>query len=167
MNKIIEHITSVYGFELVTPSIPRNEFQYFKRAVYLFIKDKISEKLFYLLRDKVSSIKFLSVRPDGEIWFRKRFSVERGALCEIEIRPIPPEAAIYLSNKKGYYTPDYGNNYKVSIWYPTNYRESGGESLEFPINLKSGQESIDANFSDLPLLKEALRDYKLKQLLND
>lgn len=171
-DKIVNHIKEVYGFELVSPSIPRNEFQRLKRNFYLFILSSVSEKLFYFLRDKVSPIKFKLERPDGEIWMRKRFSVESGSLCEIEIRPIPPEAAIYVTDDKGIYTPDHKDNYKINIWYPINgywpsYKEKTGEAKTFPINSKRLDECIDAHFSELPQLRESLRDYKLKKLFNE
>jgi hypothetical protein len=127
----------------------------------------VSEKLFYFLRDKVSPIKFKLERPDGEVWMRRRFSTEVGALCEIEIRPIPPEAAIYVTDDKGIYKPDYENNFKVNIWYPINYIDKTGEAKSFPVNSKRFDECIDAHFSDLPQLRESLRDYKLKKLFNE
>ena len=83
IQSVIEHITKVYDFEMVSPAIPRNHFQYLKRNFYLFILKNINEKLFYFLRDKVSPIKFMLERPDGEIWFKKRFSNEMNGLCEI------------------------------------------------------------------------------------
>jgi hypothetical protein len=44
---VIEHIQKVYGFEVVPCSIPRDNFQYFKRHIYLFIHNKISKNLFF------------------------------------------------------------------------------------------------------------------------
>ncbi len=180
MDSVINHIKNVYGFELVSPSIPRNEFQLLKRNFYLFILNNVSEKLFYFLRDKVSPIKFMLERPDGEIWFRKRFdkntcvdlsdastiqldhlvSANPGFLCEIEIRPIPVEAAIYLPNDKGVYKPDHTGNYKVKIYL-------SNKEVEFPLNIKCGVECIDAYFTYVPQLRESLRDYKLKKLFNE
>lgn len=165
VNKIISHLVDVYGFELQSPSIPKNNFQRLKRDFYIFILTNVNEKLFYFLRDKVSPIKFKLERPNGDIWMRKRFSTEVGSLCEIEIRPIPPEAAIYVTDDKGIYTPDYQDNFKINIWYPINYIDKTGEAKSFPVNSKRFDECIDAHFSDLPQLRESLRDYKLNQLL--
>ena len=74
MEQIVEYIVNTYEFEVVPCSIPASEFQYIKRNFYIWIKNRISEKLFYFLRDKVSPIKFLNERPDGSIWLRKRMS---------------------------------------------------------------------------------------------
>ena len=94
---IIDHIEKVYGFEVVPCSMPKNDFQSFKRSIYILIHNKISEKLFYFLRDKVSPIKYLDERPNKEIWFRKRNSEGRVSI-EVEIKRIPSEACIYIDN---------------------------------------------------------------------
>jgi hypothetical protein len=58
------------------------------------IYNKISKNLFFFLRDKVSPIKFLDERPNGEIWFRKRNS--EGILSiEVEIKPVPLAAHLH------------------------------------------------------------------------
>ena len=102
IQSVIDHIEKVYGFEVVPCSIPRNNFQYFKRGIYILIHNKISKKLFFFLRDKVSPIKYLDERPKGEIWLRKKNS-EGEILIEVEIKPIPVESCIYLSHKLIYY----------------------------------------------------------------
>ena len=155
---IIEHIEKVYGFEVVPCSIPRSNFQYFKRSIYILIHNKISEKLFYFLRDKISPIKYLDERPNKEIWFRKRNS-EGKVSMEVEICPIPVEACIYITDYKNIFKPS-DKNYKVKL-----YLEGEGEIMTFLLNDIKGIENIDAHFSDVSELKEILRDYKLKKLL--
>ena len=59
IQRIEQHLEKVYGFEITPCSIPRSGFQYFKRNFYIWIYRKVSEKLFYFLRDKVSPIKYL------------------------------------------------------------------------------------------------------------
>jgi len=175
IDDIVNHIKD-FWFELVSPSIPRSQFQRLKRSFYIFILTNVSEKLFYFLRDKVSPIKFLDKRLGGEIWLRKRFKDEVGHLCEIEMRPIPPEAAIYVDDIKGIFKPQYSDNYKVSVYYPygrirfnreisSNTNGPPSNSIVFPINCVTGIKSIDSYFSDLPELNSLLRDYKLKKLL--
>jgi hypothetical protein len=61
-------VVSRYGFKEVPCSIPKNNFQYLKRSFY-FKVHRISPKLFYFLRDKVSPIKFLDERPDGSLFY--------------------------------------------------------------------------------------------------
>jgi hypothetical protein len=156
---VIEHIEKVYGFEVVPCSIPRNNFQYFKRGIYILIHNKISKKLFFFLRDKVSSIKYLDERPNKELWFRKRNS-EGKVSIEIEIKPVPVEACIYITDYKNIFKPS-DDNYKVKL-----YLEGEGEIMTFLLNDIRGIENIDAHFIDVPELKEILRDYKLKNILN-
>ena len=140
---VIEHIERVYGMELVPCSIPRNPFQYFKRSFYIFIHNKISKKLFFFLRDKVSPIKFLDERSEGEIWFRKRNSEGRVSI-EVEIKPFSSNCEVY----------------EVKV-----YKQLKGEILEFTLNLIYGVEQVDNHFSKVDELKQILRDYKLKNIL--
>ena len=158
---VIEHIQKVYEFEVVPCSIPRDNFQYFKRHIYLFIHNKISKNLFFFLRDKVSPIKYLDERPKGEIWFRKRNS-EGKVSIEVEIKPIPPEACIYVSNRNesGLFVIG-SENYMVEIYKQL----SDVENIEFPLNHINGKEQVDYYFSKVDELKRVLRDYKLKTLL--
>lgn len=155
---VIEHIEKVYGFEFSPCSIPSSSFQYFKRYIYLFIFSKVSKKLFYFLKDKVSPIKFLDERPGKEIWFHKRNSEGRVSM-EVEICPIPVEVCIYTTDYKNIFKPS-DENYKVKL-----YLEGDREIMTFLLNDIRGIENIDAHFIDVPELKEILRDYKLKNIL--
>lgn len=159
---IIEHIRKVYGLELVPCSIPRSQFQYFKRYFYLFIHNKVSQKLFYFLRDKVSPIKFLDERPKGEIWFRKRNS-EGKVSIEVEIKPLPTYQFIFSNDSSGLFHPinKEGENYEVKIYEQL----SDVENIEFPLNHINGKEQVDYYFSKVDELKQVLRDYKLKNIL--
>jgi len=58
---------SKYGFEEVPCSIPKNNFEYFKRDIYLKIREK-NEKAFFFLQ-KIWPIKFLKERPNGDLYF--------------------------------------------------------------------------------------------------
>jgi hypothetical protein len=160
---VIEHIEKVYGLELVPCSIPRSQFQYFKRSFYLFIHNKVSQKLFYFLRDKVSPIKFLDERPKGEIWFRKRNS-EGKVSIEVEIKPLPTYQFIFSNDSSGLFHPinKEGENYEVKIYEQL----SDFENIEFPLNHINGKEQVDYYFSKVDELKQILRDYKLKNILN-
>ena len=159
---VIEHIEKVYGMELVPCSIPRSQFQYFKRSFYIFIHDKISKKLFFFLRDKVSPIKFLDKRPKGEIWLRKRNS-EGKISIEVEIKPLPTYQFIFSNDSSGLFHPinKEGENYEVKIYEQL----SDVENIEFPLNHINGKEQVDYYFSRVDELKQVLRDYKLKNIL--
>ena len=156
---VIEHIEKVYGFEVVPCSIPRSQFQYFKRSFYLFIYNKVSQKLFYSLRDKVSPIKYLDERPKKELWFRKRNS-EGKVSIEVEIKPVPVEACIYTSDDSGFFKI-MDENYKVKIYEQSDI----DEYITFPLNHINGTEQVDYYFSKIDELKTELRNYKLKKLL--
>ena len=160
---VIEYIQKVYGMELVPCSIPRSQFQYFKRSFYLFIHNKISKRLFFFLRDKVSPIKFLDERPKGEIWFRKRNS-EGKVSIEVEIKPLPTYRFIFSNDSSGLFHPinKEGENYDVKIYEQL----SRVENIEFPLNHINGKEQVDYYFSKVDELKQVLRDYKLKNILN-
>ena len=157
---VIAHIEKVYGLELTPCSIPRSQFQYFKRYIYLFIYDKVSQKLFYFLRDKISPIKYLEERPNREIWFRKRNSEGRISI-EVEIRPVPVEACIYLNQDSGFFKPVHNENYKVMVYHQL----SDVEHISFPLNHVNGTQQVDYYFSQFDELKTELRNYKLKNIL--
>ncbi len=160
MNEIIEHIKNIYGLELAPCSIPKNEFQYYKRNFYIFILKKVSKKLFYFLK-RVLPIKYLTERPDKDIWFYKRNSSGRISI-EIEIKPIPIEACIYSSQDSGLFQIA-NENYKVSIYPNLN----GVSQISFPLNHINGIAQIDYYFSKIDELKDVMRDYKLKSILGN
>jgi hypothetical protein len=156
---LITYIERAYGLELVPCSIPRSQFQYLKRSFYLFILNKVSERLFYFLRDKVSPIKYLEERPKGEIWFHKRNSEGRISI-EVEIKRIPSESCIYIDNESGLFNI-IGEDYKVKI-YP---QLSDVEHISFLVNHINGEKQIDYYFSKIDELKTELRNYKLNKIL--
>jgi hypothetical protein len=140
MEKIINHIENIYGFQLV-PYIPKNQFQLFKRNFYIFILRNISERLFYFLRDKFSPIIFKDGRPDGEVWMKRKFET----LYEVEIAPI--------LNR---------NYFKVTLYYSCNF--DGSTLKSFLIGSNKIIECIDSNFSSIPELRKILREHKLKEI---
>jgi hypothetical protein len=165
---VIEHIEKVYGFEVVPCSIPRSNFQYFKRNFYLFIHNKISKNLFFFLRDKVSPIKYLDERPKKELWFRKRDSEGRVSI-EVEIKRVSVEACIYINQRQasGFFKPHssggwpINENYKVKIYEQSD----SAEYITFPLNHINGEKQVDYYFSQVYELKTELRNYKLRKLL--
>ena len=165
---VIEHIQKVYGLELVPCSIPRSNFQYFKRNFYLFIHNKISKNLFFFLRDKVSPIKYLDERPKKELWFRKRDSEGRVSI-EVEIKRVSVEDCIYINQRQasGFFKPHssagrpINENYKVKIYEQSD----SAEYITFPLNHINGEKQVDYYFSQVYELKTELRNYKLRKLL--
>jgi len=158
---LIDHIRNTYDMEVVPCSIPRSNFQYMKRNFYLWIYNKVSQKLFYFLRDKISPIKYLDVRPDRTIWFRKRNSDGRISI-EIEIRPVVLEACLYYDNESGLFKL-LDKNYRVNIYEQL----CEVENISFLLNRISGIEQVDYYFSKNNELKSCLRNHKLKSVLNE
>lgn len=158
---IIDYIIDTYEFKIDPCSVPRNDFQYSKRDFYLFIMKKVSEKLFFFLRDKISPIKYLDERPDGSIWLNKRDKNGR-IFYEVEIRPVPIESTFYTTDLSGIFKPILDDtNYKVKIYTQL----SSVEDYTFPFNYKCGTKSIDFHFSKFSDLKIHLRDKKINHIL--
>ncbi len=164
MEQIVEYIVNTYEFEVVPCSIPASEFQYIKRNFYIWIKNRISEKLFYFLRDKVSPIKFLNERPDGSIWLRRRMSDNK--LCEIEVN------TIYLFDHNGNQVKPYFN-YSIRLFFDLDYffipvKSVGNTGLYEEIKLeKLDTILIDKHLCQITELKEFNRNKKLENILNN
>lgn len=150
---IFEFIDSNFGFELTPCSIPANDFQEFKRDLYLLISDKLGFRIMSLFR-AISPIKFLSDRPGGEVWLKHKDSG-----IEVQIKPIPPEASIYGDND-GIFQPMLSNNYKVCIY-------ANGENIYFKINSMCYAQSIKHYFLKIPVLKEEYRNNRLLKIIKE
>lgn len=160
---VVDHIINFYGFEIVPSRIPRDKFQYFKRFIYLLIKNR-SNRLFNTLI-RLSPIKFLKERPGKELYFRKKLYDGIGGLCEIEIRPVPFRNIRGTSQyTKGIYPISpilYSQGFYIfTIYYPA----FDGSFLEFAIS-NCDIKKIDDEFSKIDELKLELRENKLKKLL--
>lgn len=156
---IINHIIDFYGFEIVPSRIPRDNFQYFKRFIYLLIKSK-SNRLFDVLV-RFSPIRFLKERPGKELYFRKRLYDGIGGLCEIEVKPVPLKYQRGLVQySKGILLPYKGDAYIFTVYYPA----FDGSNLEFAIS-SCDIKKIDDEFSKIDEFKLMLRENKLKKLL--
>lgn len=164
---IIDYIIDTYEFKIDPCSAPRSDFQYLKRDFYLFIKKKVSEKLFFFLRD-ISPIKYLDETPKWKskylhdsIWLSKRDENSR-TFYEVEIRPVPTESTFYITDLSGIFKPILDDtNYKIKIYKNL----SPIEDYTFPFNYKCGTKSIDFHFSNFSDLKIHLRDKKINHIL--
>jgi len=126
LHSVIDFLIKAYGFELIPCTIPRDEFQSIKRDFYFFVYSKMNRRLFYFL-NKLSPIKYLDVRPNGEIFMVKK---ENGIVkYEIEITE---DKRYYWSNEsykvfiisKDRYTTFYIDSY-TKIKNVDYYLESG------------------------------------------
>jgi hypothetical protein len=176
LNHIINHLTDVYGFRVFPCLIPLNNFHRLKRNFYNWIHNKVSKKLFYFLRDKVSPIKYLNERPSGEIWLnylgesgRVEFGIQIKPYREDLLRKSGLLAAFFVTDVKGIFKPQInGDNYRVKIFSGLNSLLTGSHLAEertFPMNSVTGIMSIDAHLSDFKELKSVLRENKLKKIL--
>lgn len=162
MEEIVDYIENIYEFEIVPCSIPSSEFQYIKRNFYIWIMNNVSKKLFYFLRDKVSTIKYLNKIEDGSICLRKRMS--DGKLFEIEVK------TIYLFDHNGNEVKPYFN-YSISIYIdlddyfmPVNTPRLQGFFGKIHIE-NFNSILIDKHLCQISELKEFNRNKKLEKLL--
>lgn len=142
--KIIE-IVSKYGFQEVPCSIPKNNFQYFKRGIYFKIYE-ISPKLFYFLRDKVSPIKFLKDRPDGSLFF----SIKENGITTYELGISGHPFAGLATGVR--YSISIGSNHSKMIYSIEYFSEAD------IIN------NLDKDIQNFPELKGKKRKFLLDQL---
>lgn len=158
---VIDYIEDTYDFKFVPCSIPRNDFQYSKRNLYIFILRKVSKKFFYFLK-KVSPIKYIKERPDGRLWYQKRGEDGRVSV-ELEIVPLPPEVFMYAT--------DTTQSFKISLKYQnykfTIYTTINGFSsvTTFPFNYNCDEQMINNHFSKIDELKRELRHKRLSELV--
>lgn len=156
---IIDYILDTFDFEVTPCSIPRSDFQYFKRNFYIFIHNNISKKLFFFLRDKISPIRYLEERPDGSIWLSKRDETGK-IVYEIEIKPYPTEATIYMTDTCNIFKPVLDDiNYKFKVY------NQEGEIITFPFNYKSDIVGVNSHLTRFSDLKMCLRNKKLNDLI--
>lgn len=163
MDEIVNYIVDSYKFEIVPCSIPSSEFQYIKINFYIWIMG-ISKNLFYFLRDKISPIRFLSERPDGSVWLRRRMS--NGELSEIELKKI------YLFDYNGNEVKPFFN-YSIRLFFDIHdffipVKSAGNTGLYEEIKLeKLDTLLIDKHFCQITELKEFNRNKKLENILNN
>lgn len=134
---IIQYITDVYKLKVTPCSIPRSDFQYFKRSIYLLFLAPFPRIFYFLL--KISPIKFLKERPDGSIWFESG-SVVNGDKIEVSIS---------LHN----------NSYYINSYTEYVLR------LSLDADIQDIYNNIDIYLSKNKILKSRLREYKLSKLI--
>lgn len=165
MDEIVNYIVDNYEFEIVPCSIPSSNFQYIKRNFYIWIMNKVSKRLFYFLRDKVSPIKFLNERPDGTIWLKRRMS--NGELSEIEIKTIYlfDHSPQFKTNNDVYTFPKEYHEYLISLYTHDEYflENSTDDTLQID---KLNSVLIDKYLYQIPELKKFNRNRKLEDILN-
>jgi hypothetical protein len=149
--QIIDYLISI-GFEIQPVSLPLNDFEHFKRNLFISIKsDWIRLKLL-----KIWPIKFKKERPDKSTWFKYLDSNGR-VIIEISVSPFSLEHRIDTFEK--FYTNFDFSKYHLSIYSPLKYSNTPLDSNCDYLSL------IESKLLNINPLKESIRDLKLKQLL--
>jgi hypothetical protein len=149
---ITDHLLNVYEFEVFSPDTPVNDFNYFKRNLYL----RCNKTIFNFL-NKYFPIKYNTERLDKSILFVTDN-------IEISIKEIPIESSIYTKFLTG---TKIDTNNKVFIMYlhyiPLQLYISSNSRI---INSKSTIEDLDIFLSKVPELIVVKRDTILSKLLS-
>lgn len=149
---ITDHLFNTYEFEVFSPDTPVNDFNYFKRNLYLRCN-----KIIFNFLNKYFTIKYNTERLDKSILFVTDN-------IEISIKEIPIESSIYVKFLTG---SKIDTNNKVFIMYlhysPIQFYISSNSRI---INSKSTIEDLDIFLSKVPELIVVKRDTILSKLLS-
>lgn len=150
--QIIDYLISI-GFEIQPVGLPLNDFELFKRNLYLSIKSNfIRSKLL-----KFWPIKFKKERPNKSIWFKFVNSFEK-TIIEVGITPLSESHKIHQFEK--FYT-----NFDFSKYYLSIYFDDSSETIL--LDSESDYLSIiETKLLEINPLKENIREFKLSKLLN-
>lgn len=151
-NQIIDYLISI-GFEIQLVGLPLNDFELFKRNLYLSIKSNfIRSKLL-----KFWPIKFKKERPNKSIWFKFVNSLGK-TIIEVELTPLSEAHRIDHFDK--FYT-----NFDFSKYYLSIYFDGSSETIL--LDSESDYLSIiETKLLEINPLKENIREFKLSKLLN-
>lgn len=150
--QIIDYLISI-GFEIQPVGLPLNDFELFKRNLFISIKsDWIRFKLL-----KIWPIKFKKERPNKSTWFKYLDSNGR-VIIEISVSPFSLEHRIDTFEK--FHTNFDFSKYHLSIYSPLT--ENSNTLLDSNCDYLS---LIESKLLNINPLKESIRDLKLKQLL--
>lgn len=156
--QIIDYLMSI-GFKIQPVSLPLNDFEHFKRNLFISIKSDWFR--FKLL--KIWPIKFKKERPDKSIWFKYIDSNGR-VIIEISVSPFSLEHQI--DTFESFYTDFDFSKYQFSIYCDAILLESLTENSNTPLDSNCDYLSlIESKLLNINPLKESIRDLKLKQLL--
>lgn len=156
--QIIDYLISI-GFEIQPVGLPLNDFELFKRNLFISIKsDWIRFKLL-----KIWPIKFKKERPDKSTWFKYLDSNGR-VIIEISVSPFSLEHRI--DTFESFYTDFDFSKYQFSIYCDSILLESLTENSNTLLESNCDYLSlIESKLLNINPLKEGIRDLKLKQLL--
>lgn len=156
--QIIDYLISI-GFEIQPVGLPLNDFELFKRNLFISIKSDWFR--FKLL--KIWPIKFKKERPNKSTWFKYLDSNGR-VIIEISVSPFSLEHRIDTFEK--FYTNFDFSKYHLSIYCDSILLESLTENSNTLLESNCDYLSlIESKLLNINPLKESIRDLKLKQLL--
>lgn len=143
-NKVRNYLIEEYGLTIQPCSIPKNNFEYNKRIFYLWIKNNISENLFYILRDKIWPIKFREEREDYSLSFLSR-GEDGNIRCEIIIE-------CQESEEDPNITECYLSNFRVDNKFT---------------HIETYKKDVDDFMSNFPMYVHIVRDKRLQEVLSN
>lgn len=149
---ITTHLLDTYKFEVVPPGIPANDFNFFKRNLYL----KCNKTIFNFL-NKYFPIKYIKERFDNSIWFE-------GDYVEISIKPILIETSMYVKFLTGSKINPNTEVFIMMLYYNPIELYIGSNARI--INSQSTIEDLDKFLSKVPELLSIKRDTTLSKLLS-
>lgn len=150
-NATSDYLVNEYGFEINGSSIPKNDFNYYKRNFYLWIFKNVNKKLFYFLRDKVSAIKYIKERDDKSLWFS--YKLNGKTITEIQLQYI------------GVQYNDYSIKYEWGIRCRDKYNTLGN-TLNKDISSDRLKYKLDAFICKIEELKPIVRERSINKILN-
>jgi len=167
-DKVIQYLLSL-GFEISPCYVPLNAKESFKKDLYDTIR-KISQRLFIFV-NRIYPIKFASTRDDKSIWFILR-NVCKATIFEIELKPAVTWGYTLSTPYNFDYTKWLFRIYtKLETLYGTPFVFIDG--VDFFYLYPNQEESecgvideIEYHLTQIPLLKQLIRDKKLKSILD-
>lgn len=151
------------GFEIQPCGIPLDDKEIIKRDIFLLIKSKISYRLFLLL-NRVFPIKFKFERNDKSIWFVLRDSGK--PIIEVEFKPFSVERR---DGFKFYYEDFDYSRWVVRVYNGPSFAFTDGDDIFhlYQNDIEGVIGEIEHHFREIPILKQKIREKKLKSILNE
>jgi hypothetical protein len=162
--KVCDYLVKEYNLERVPCSIPKNDFELFKRNLYFLINDLFDDKynrnlkIFWKLKN-FFPIKFLEERPGGEEYFYLRDSNKK-IILELRLDSKRQITTTKFRNQKFQKPTD------VLIGYTLTNLNTDDEYIIDPNYTKKNIFGmIDNVFTSIEELKPYMREKSLKELI--
>tara|TARA_R110000772_G_scaffold1210_4_gene4305 strand:- start:943 stop:1413 length:471 start_codon:yes stop_codon:yes gene_type:complete len=152
-HKILEYAINEYGLEKHPCCIPKNMFENLKISFYLWIKKKVSEKLFYFIRDKIWSIKFLDENPNGYIPIIYRHRETKRIVVE------------FFVERKSDYHNGHAFESTTNNWILSTY-DDGDRITDEVVDEEKYKEVVDRFLSRIIFFRPIVREKRINRVLS-